>query len=153
VTLEPRVKYTYIPYRNQDAIPVFDTDLPDPNYVSLFATNRYAGLDRIGDANDLTLGVTTRTRSPVLPEVPTIDEAGLPGYEDVTWTGLMAPAGTPREVLERLKYVDPDIEVVMMTAFETTDTIRQALRLRACRRQGRRRSNRQPSRYAASSSC
>jgi two-component system, sensor histidine kinase and response regulator len=36
------------------------------------------------------------------------------------------------EVLERLKYVDPSIEVVMMTAFETTDTIRQALRLRAC---------------------
>jgi signal transduction histidine kinase len=36
------------------------------------------------------------------------------------------------EVLERLKYVNPDIEVVMMTAFETTDTIRQALRLRAC---------------------
>src|SRR6266852_8138944 len=36
------------------------------------------------------------------------------------------------EVLERLKYVDPTIEVVMMTAFETTDTMRQALRLRAC---------------------
>lgn len=36
------------------------------------------------------------------------------------------------EVLERLKYVDPEIEVVMMTAFETTDTMRQALRLRAC---------------------
>src|SRR6266702_2938611 len=36
------------------------------------------------------------------------------------------------EVLERLKYVDPIIEVVMMTAFETTDTMRQALRLRAC---------------------
>src|SRR4051812_13589588 len=36
------------------------------------------------------------------------------------------------DVLERLKYVDPGIEVIMMTAFETTDTIRQALRLRAC---------------------
>src|SRR5476651_2766015 len=36
------------------------------------------------------------------------------------------------EVLERLKYVKPDIEAIMMTAFETTDTIRQALRLRAC---------------------
>jgi LPS-assembly protein len=60
VTLEPRLKYTYIPYRNQDAIPVFDTDLPDPNYVALFATNRYVGLDRIGDANDLTFGLTTR---------------------------------------------------------------------------------------------
>ena len=36
------------------------------------------------------------------------------------------------EVLERLKYVKPDIEAIMMTAFETTDTIRKALRLRAC---------------------
>src|SRR5579872_4271967 len=36
------------------------------------------------------------------------------------------------EVLERLKYVNPNIEAIMMTAFETTDTIRQALRLRAC---------------------
>src|SRR5271156_4213661 len=36
------------------------------------------------------------------------------------------------EVLERLKYVKPDMEAIMMTAFETTDTIRQALRLRAC---------------------
>ena len=49
------------------------------------------------------LGVTSRTRSPLLPEVPTIEEQGLPGYEDVTWNGLMAPAGTPREILERLR--------------------------------------------------
>jgi tripartite-type tricarboxylate transporter receptor subunit TctC len=49
------------------------------------------------------LGVTSRTRSPLLPEVPTIEEEGLPGYEDVTWNGLMAPAGTPREILERLR--------------------------------------------------
>ena len=49
------------------------------------------------------LGVTSRTRSPLLPEVPTIAEQGLAGYEDVTWNGLMAPAGTPRDVLERLR--------------------------------------------------
>jgi tripartite-type tricarboxylate transporter receptor subunit TctC len=48
------------------------------------------------------LGVTTLTRSAVLPEVPTISEAGLPGYEDVTFNGIVAPAGTPREALERL---------------------------------------------------
>lgn len=60
VTLEPRIKYVYIPYRDQSTLPVFDTDLPDPNYVSLFRDNRYAGLDRIGDANQLTMGVTTR---------------------------------------------------------------------------------------------
>jgi tripartite-type tricarboxylate transporter receptor subunit TctC len=49
------------------------------------------------------LGVTSRARSPLLPDVPTIAEQGLTGFEDVTWTGLMAPAGTAREILERLR--------------------------------------------------
>jgi tripartite-type tricarboxylate transporter receptor subunit TctC len=48
------------------------------------------------------IGTTGRTRSSVLPDVPTIAEAGLPGYETGIWLGLMAPAGTPRPVLERL---------------------------------------------------
>src|SRR5687768_5746056 len=48
------------------------------------------------------LGVSTRNRSPMLPDLPTIDEAGVPGYESVTFNGLMAPAGTPREALARL---------------------------------------------------
>jgi tripartite-type tricarboxylate transporter receptor subunit TctC len=48
------------------------------------------------------LGTTGKTRSPVLPDVPTIAEAGVPGYETGIWLGLMAPAGTPRAVLERL---------------------------------------------------
>lgn len=48
------------------------------------------------------LGVTTKTRSPVLPEVPTLHEQGLADFEDVTWNGLVAPAGTPRDVLTRL---------------------------------------------------
>ena len=48
------------------------------------------------------LGVSTRARSPFLPELPTIHEAGVPGYESVTFNGLVAPAGTPREALVRL---------------------------------------------------
>ncbi len=60
VTLEPRINYVYIPYRDQSMLPVFDSGVPDPNFVSLFRANRYAGFDRIGDANNLTLGVTTR---------------------------------------------------------------------------------------------
>jgi tripartite-type tricarboxylate transporter receptor subunit TctC len=48
------------------------------------------------------LGVTTRTRSDVLPEVPTMQEAGLKDFHDSTFNGLVAPAGTPREVVERL---------------------------------------------------
>ena len=48
------------------------------------------------------LGVTTLTRSLILPNVPTLDESGLRGYDDVTFNGVMAPAGTPREIVARL---------------------------------------------------
>jgi tripartite-type tricarboxylate transporter receptor subunit TctC len=48
------------------------------------------------------LGVTTLERSPLFPEVPTLDEQGLKGYEDVTWNGIVAPAAVPKEVLLKL---------------------------------------------------
>ncbi len=48
------------------------------------------------------LATTGRTRSSVTPEIPTVAEAGVPGYEATIWLGLMAPAGTPRPVLEKL---------------------------------------------------
>jgi len=59
-TLEPRAVYSYVPYRNQSALPVFDSALPDLNLSELFRTNRYVGEDRIGDADQLSLGITTR---------------------------------------------------------------------------------------------
>jgi tripartite-type tricarboxylate transporter receptor subunit TctC len=48
------------------------------------------------------LGVTGAKRTPALPDVPTIAESGVPGYEAVGWFGLMAPAGTPREIVTTL---------------------------------------------------
>jgi tripartite-type tricarboxylate transporter receptor subunit TctC len=48
------------------------------------------------------LASSGRTRSPVTPDVPTLSEAGVPGYEATIWLGLMAPAGTPRPILEKL---------------------------------------------------
>jgi tripartite-type tricarboxylate transporter receptor subunit TctC len=48
------------------------------------------------------LGVTTTTRLPSLPDIPTIAEAGVPGYESVQWSGLLAPAGTSREIIAML---------------------------------------------------
>jgi len=48
------------------------------------------------------LAVTSLRRSPLLPDVPTVDESGLAGYEDITFNGLVAPAGTQREILARL---------------------------------------------------
>jgi tripartite-type tricarboxylate transporter receptor subunit TctC len=49
------------------------------------------------------LAVTTRTRSGVLPDVPTMQESGLANYHDSTFNGYMAPAGTPHEIIERLR--------------------------------------------------
>jgi len=49
------------------------------------------------------LAVTTTTRSPAFPEVPTMQEAGVPGYEVTTWYGLWAPAGTPVDIVKRLQ--------------------------------------------------
>ena len=48
------------------------------------------------------IGVTTLRRVEVLPDVPSIAEAGLPGYEATQWFGLLAPAGTPRPIIDRL---------------------------------------------------
>ncbi len=48
------------------------------------------------------LASSGKTRSPVTPDVPTVAQAGVPGYEAAIWLGLMAPAGTPRAVLEKL---------------------------------------------------
>ena len=48
------------------------------------------------------LGVTSAQRSALAPDLPTIDEAGLPGFQSTGWYGVLAPAGTPRPVIERL---------------------------------------------------
>ncbi|MCP5195906.1 MAG: LPS-assembly protein LptD [Gammaproteobacteria bacterium] len=59
-TLEPRLFYLYVPYRNQDDIPLFDSGRMDRNYDWLFRKNRFTGADRMGDANQLTAALTTR---------------------------------------------------------------------------------------------
>jgi len=60
LTLEPRIQYLDVPYRNQDQLPVFDSALPDLNPVELFRTNRYVGADRVSDANQVSAGLTSR---------------------------------------------------------------------------------------------
>lgn len=59
-TLEPRAYYVYAPYRDQDDIPVFDTALQDLSYAQMFTENQFIGGDRVNDANQLTLAVTSR---------------------------------------------------------------------------------------------
>jgi tripartite-type tricarboxylate transporter receptor subunit TctC len=48
------------------------------------------------------LAITSKQRSELMPELPTVDEAGVPGYEYYTWFGFWAPKGTPRPIVEKL---------------------------------------------------
>ncbi|MFO1371366.1 MAG: LPS assembly protein LptD [Candidatus Competibacteraceae bacterium] len=59
-TLEPRLFYLYVPYRDQSDIPLFDTSLLNGDYDWLFRKNRFSGADRLGDANQVTAALTTR---------------------------------------------------------------------------------------------
>ena len=59
-TLEPRLQYLYIPYREQSTLPIFDSATISSDINQLFSSNRYSGADRINDANQITYGLTSR---------------------------------------------------------------------------------------------
>jgi LPS-assembly protein len=59
-TLEPKIFYVYIPTRQQNQLPVFDSSLQDVSFATLYTENQFSGNDRINDANQVTLGVTSR---------------------------------------------------------------------------------------------
>src|SRR5690606_18109967 len=59
-TLEPRLYYVRIPYEDQRDIPLFDTSRYDFGFAQIFSENRYSGIDRIGDADQVTAALTTR---------------------------------------------------------------------------------------------
>ena len=63
--------------------------------ITTMATNVKAGQVRA-------LGTSSTKRTQVLPDVPTIAEAGVPGYESTIWLGIMAPKGTPKAVVDKL---------------------------------------------------
>ena len=59
-TLEPRIMYLYAPYRDQSNIPIFDTIEPDMNIIQLFQKNRFLGIDRIADSNQINFGFSSK---------------------------------------------------------------------------------------------
>lgn len=59
-TLEPQIYYTWIPFRKQSTIPIFDTTVNTLTYDQIFNYNRFSNIDRIGDANQIGVGITTR---------------------------------------------------------------------------------------------
>ena len=70
--------------------------------VDLYFTTVPAAAPLVKGGRVRALGVTSARRTPVMPEVAPIAEAGLPGYETSTWHGILAPAGTPRDIVLKL---------------------------------------------------
>jgi tripartite-type tricarboxylate transporter receptor subunit TctC len=70
--------------------------------VAIFFPSLASAMPHIKTARVRPLGVTTSARAETLPEVPTIAEAALPGYEAMNWFGVLAPAGTARAIIDRL---------------------------------------------------
>ena len=71
-------------------------------HVPLMAANILSTLPQVRAGKLRAYGVTSARRSPGVPDIPTIAESGLPGYDAVTWFGVLAPAGTPRPIITQL---------------------------------------------------
>lgn len=93
-----RIKVTHVPYRGTGPALV---DTIAGQVHALFG-NVLSSLPHVRSGKLRALAVTTAKRSAVLPDLPTIAESGVPGYETSTWHGWLAPAGTPASIVTRL---------------------------------------------------
>jgi putative tricarboxylic transport membrane protein len=92
------IKMTHVPYRGTS---LAVADLLAGNVQVVFA-DPVSALSQIRAGTLIALAVTSKERSPVAPDVPTIAESGFPGFDAIAWHGIMAPAGTPKPIIDKL---------------------------------------------------
>jgi tripartite-type tricarboxylate transporter receptor subunit TctC len=92
------IQMTHVPYKG--AGPALIDTLS--GQVNLILSSIVSGMPYAKSGRLRALAITTRTRSATLPEVPTIAESALPGYDFSSWYAMMVPAGTPRQIINRL---------------------------------------------------
>jgi tripartite-type tricarboxylate transporter receptor subunit TctC len=93
------INVTHVPYKSAGAAVV---SLVGGETVAMVATLPSV-IEQFKTGRLIALGVSTLKRDPTLPDVPTIDEAGVPGYEVFEWQGVVVPAGTPVAIINRLR--------------------------------------------------
>lgn len=92
------VKTTHVPYKGAaPSLVALVSGETQITFTTVLVAVPYLKVNRLR-----ALGVTSLKRSAALPDVPTLDEAGVPGFESMAWWGLLAPAKTPKPILERL---------------------------------------------------
>ena len=94
------IELTHVPYRSAPAA----QQALMSGEVSMFFDTPITSVPLVKDGRLRALGVSTRTRSVLLPDVPTIAESGVPGYEVLGWNGILAPAATPVPIVQRLNH-------------------------------------------------
>lgn len=123
-----KIQMTHVPYKGSSAAL---NDLLG-GQIQLGFDNLSAGLPYVKDGKLKALAVTTPERSPLLPDVPTIAQSGLPGYEITSWPGLLGPAGMAPEVTnfinESVNKVlrDPEFQAQLLTLGTTARPISAA---------------------------
>ena len=92
------IELVHVPYRSAPAA----QQAVMSGEVQMFFDTPITAVPLIKDGRMRALGVSTRARSPLLPEVPTIDEAGVSGYEVLGWNGILVPSATPATIVQKL---------------------------------------------------
>jgi tripartite-type tricarboxylate transporter receptor subunit TctC len=95
---QAHIDITHVPYKGGS---LASTDLMGGHITMMFEMG-YAALPAIKGDKVRPIAVTASKRLSVLPDVPTMAEAGLPGFESYNWQGIIAPAGTPQPIIDRL---------------------------------------------------
>ena len=93
-----KVKMLHVPYKG--AVPALQDLLG--GRISMIFSSMPPALPHVKAGKIKALAVTSTKRSPATPEIPTIAESGVPGYEVINWYGVLAPAGTSKEIVGRL---------------------------------------------------
>ncbi len=96
---QTNMKMTFVPYKGGGQIL---TDLLG-GHISTYFANAASGLPHVKAGKLRALATTSAARAPSLPDVPTVSETVIPGFQVYEWNGLLAPAGTPRAIVERLQ--------------------------------------------------
>lgn len=93
-----QIEITHVPYRGES---VAYTDLV-ASQIQMMVGNFAASSSLLGTDRLRALAVTSKQRSPQLPDLPTVAESGLPGFENTGWFGLFTAAGTPQAIIEKI---------------------------------------------------
>jgi tripartite-type tricarboxylate transporter receptor subunit TctC len=97
IKMAAKVDITHVPYQPAQAV-----GAAVAGHTQISSTSMPPAVPQVKSGKVRAIAVTSAQRSPALPDVPTVNEQGLSGFDDLTWTAFFAPAGTPQDLVNRI---------------------------------------------------